>query len=66
MEENFSMEWVMEWKKIASMEYGKIVFLSIPYHALFAGVVWCSRSGFTLHFAFFHEKQSSKTKYEPK
>ena len=47
MEENFSMEWnmewimedfwygmEMEWKKIASMEYGKIVFHSIPYHAL--------------------------------
>ena len=37
MEENFSMEWKifgMEWKKIASMEYGKIVFHSIPYHAL--------------------------------
>ena len=36
MEENFCMEWKifgMEWKKIASMEYGKIVFLSIPYHA---------------------------------
>ena len=30
MEENFSMEW----KKIASMEYGKIVLHSIPYHAL--------------------------------
>ena len=30
MEENFSMEW----KKIARMEYGKIVFHSIPYHAL--------------------------------
>ena len=24
----------MEWKKIASMEYGKIIFHSIPYHAL--------------------------------
>ena len=24
----------MEWKKISSMEYGKIVFHSIPYHAL--------------------------------
>ena len=24
----------MEWKKIASMEYRKIVFHSIPYHAL--------------------------------
>ena len=41
MEENFSMEWNMEWKifsmewtKIAGMEYGKIVFHSIPYHAL--------------------------------
>ena len=37
MEENFSMEWKifsMEWKKIASMEYGKIAFHSIPYHAL--------------------------------
>ena len=38
MEENFSMEWKIvsmewntEWKKIASMEYRKIVFLSIPY-----------------------------------
>ena len=37
MEENFSkesnMEWKifsMEWKKIASMEYGKIAFHSIP------------------------------------
>ena len=39
MEENFSMEWNMEWKifsmewkwkKIARMEYGNIVFHSIP------------------------------------
>ena len=37
MQEKFSMEWnmewkifSMEWKKIASMEYGKIVFHSIP------------------------------------
>ena len=33
MEQNFSTEWKifgMEWKKIASMEYGKIVFHSIP------------------------------------
>ena len=33
MEDNFSMElkiFSMEWKKIASMEYGKIVFHSIP------------------------------------
>ena len=37
MEENFRMEWKvfdMEWKKIASMEYGKIVFHSNPYHTL--------------------------------
>ena len=27
----------MEWKKIASMKYGKIVFHSILYHALSAG-----------------------------
>ena len=26
----FSMDWNMEWKKIASMKYGKIVFHSIP------------------------------------
>ena len=24
----------MEWKKIASMKYGKIIFHFIPYHAL--------------------------------
>ena len=32
-EENFSMEWKifgMEWKKIGNMEYGKIVWNSIP------------------------------------
>ena len=41
VEENFSMEWNTEWnifsmelKKIASVEYEKIVFHSIPYHAL--------------------------------
>ena len=37
MEENFCMEWKifgMEWEKIASMKYGKIVFHSIPYRAL--------------------------------
>ena len=44
MEENFSMEWngrflvwigmEMEWKKISSMEYGKIVFHSIPCPAI--------------------------------
>ena len=46
MEENFSMEWNMgwknfsmewKWKKIAGMEYGKIIFYSIPYHALSFG-----------------------------
>ena len=44
MEENFSMEWNTEWmifgtewKKIASMEYEKIIFHSIPYYALFIG-----------------------------
>ena len=34
MEENFSMEWKifgMEWKKIAIMEYGKIVFHTMPW-----------------------------------
>ena len=38
MEENFSMEWnmewkifSMEWKKITIMEYGKIVFHSMPW-----------------------------------
>ena len=43
MVENFSMEWNvkwkifgMEWKKIASMKYGKTVFHSISYHALFS------------------------------
>ena len=41
MEENLSMEWnmewkmcSMEWKKIFRMEYGKVVFHSIPYYAL--------------------------------
>ena len=32
--EDFCYGMEMEWKKIASMEYGKIVFHSIPYHAL--------------------------------
>ena len=37
LEENFCMEWKifgMEWKKITSMEYGKIVFHFIPCPAL--------------------------------
>ena len=33
MKEKFSMEWNMEWKKIAGMDYGKIVFHFNPYHA---------------------------------
>ena len=32
--EDFYYGMKMEWKKIASKEYGKIVFHSIPYHAL--------------------------------
>ena len=32
--EDFWYGMEMEWKKIANMEYGKIVFHSIPYHAL--------------------------------
>ena len=32
--EDFWYEMEMEWKKIASMKYGKMVFHSIPYHAL--------------------------------
>ena len=32
--EDFRYGMEMEWKKIASLEYGKIVFHSIPYHAL--------------------------------
>ena len=32
--EDFWYGMEMEWKKIVSMEYGKIVFHSIPYHAL--------------------------------
>ena len=42
MEENFSMEWnifSMDGKKIASMEYEKIVFHSIPYHALMGSAI---------------------------
>ena len=42
MEENFSMEWNMEWKifgmewkKIASMKYAKIVFHSLPCPAYY-------------------------------
>ena len=34
---DWNMEWKifsMEWKKIASMKYGKIIFHSILYHAL--------------------------------
>ena len=37
--EDFRYGMEMEWKKIASMEYGKIVFHSIPYHALVMSLV---------------------------
>ena len=37
--EDFWYGMEMEWKKIASMEYGKIFFHSIPYHALLIAVV---------------------------
>ena len=37
--EDFWYGMEMEWKKISSMEYGKIVFHSIPYHAVTAGTV---------------------------
>ena len=36
--EDFWYGMEMEWKKIASMEYGKIAFHSIPYHALTASM----------------------------
>ena len=38
--EDFWYGMEMEWKKIASMEYGKIVFHSIPYHALLVGDIF--------------------------
>ena len=47
------MEWKifgMEWKKIASMEYGKIVFHSIPYHAL--AITWVPK--ITYQYKFFN------------
>ena len=60
MEENFSMEWKifgMEWKKIASMEYGKIVFHSIPYPAYIttpglALVTALSFSSFSISYSY--------------
>ena len=39
MEEKFSMEWNMEWKKIVNMEYGKIVFHLFPYYALTVSLI---------------------------
>ena len=36
--EDFWYGMEMEWKKIASMEYGKIVFHSIPYHVLMPSI----------------------------
>ena len=59
MEEKFSMEWnmeenfSMEWKKISSMEYGKIVFHSIPYHALhFGSLKFCHLLSFAYIYLF--------------
>ena len=51
MEENFSMEWKIfsmewKWKKIVSMEYGKIIFHSIPYHVLFLVTHYLKRSAY--------------------
>ena len=42
--EDFQYGMEMEWKKIASMEYGKIVFHSIPYHALVVAGVRANNS----------------------
>ena len=36
--EDFWFRMEMEWKKIASMDYGKIVFHPIPYHAVIANM----------------------------
>ena len=39
----------MEWKKIVGMEYGKIVFHSIPLHALGAGTCYAGKFMIKLH-----------------
>ena len=38
--EDFWYGMEMEWKKIASMEYGKIVFHSISYHVPLLVISW--------------------------
>ena len=43
--EDFWYGMEMEWKKIASMEYGKIVFHLIPYHALVVAHIYPSVTG---------------------
>ena len=46
--EDFWYGMEMEWKKIASMDYGKIVFHSIPFHTmpwLVPGKRTCFRNG---------------------
>ena len=52
--EDFWYGMEMKWKKIACMEYGKIVFHSIPYHTL--GMTTMKRSCFYFIIAFckFH------------
>ena len=42
----------MEWKKIASMEYGKIVFHSIPWPAVMFEVGQCSVTSFNLRHTY--------------
>ena len=37
--EDFQYEMEMEWKKIARMEYGKIIFHSIRYNAMLSGLI---------------------------
>ena len=58
MEEKFSVKWKifrMEWKKIASMEYGKIVFHSMPcptscsFTLLLRMTLQSSAMGITIH-----------------
>ena len=64
----YGMEWTifrMEWKKIACMEYGKISFHSISYHALFAShqaqkITVLFGKDFCIFFAHFHSLKRSR------
>ena len=55
----------MEWKNISSMEYGKIFFHSIPYHALSTAHAWrlvfifCIKRGFFLSLWAFKPTSSN-------